>query len=240
MSILSLLDITEISLLISVAAIVIVIVFFGSMRRELELVKSEVGDSDASTLVSEFLSREKKMEERLVDEKVRLEILELRMQRELGFPNTIVTNNMPTKYNGRDNISDQEMMNLSNYTLALEQHAPNSIVGNKQRQEVFKKRDEASEDSNNYDQKNVRLEPVPTEINVVSKRDRVISEILGAVYEKQGSVTAREIQERIGRSREHTGRMMNLLYKQGLVSRRSGSRPFTYSLTEAGQRELNL
>jgi len=48
--------------------------------------------------------------------------------------------------------------------------------------------------------------------------------------------TAKLIQTRIGRSREHTARMMNSLFKDGLVERSSEARPFTYKITEKGQR----
>src|SRR5208283_1137038 len=47
--------------------------------------------------------------------------------------------------------------------------------------------------------------------------------------------TARDIQGRIGRSREHTARMMNMLYKEGLVERNSETRPFSYRITEKGK-----
>ena len=47
--------------------------------------------------------------------------------------------------------------------------------------------------------------------------------------------TARDIQEKIGRSREHTARMMNALFKKGLVERNSEARPFSYRITEKGK-----
>ena len=43
--------------------------------------------------------------------------------------------------------------------------------------------------------------------------------------------SAREIQVRIGRSREHTARMMNALFKKGLVERNNEVRPFSYKIT---------
>ncbi len=233
MSIVFPLDITGISLVISIAAIIIVIILFDLIRRQLRLImKAEANDSDAAILINEFLSREKKLEERLVDQKVRLEILELRMQRQPRSAHGILVGKTETKSNGIDDLSDQQMNSLA-YTRIASQYTTNSVVENKERPEFFKRLDRTLQADDR------RLESVSVESNSAGKRDRVINEILEAVYEKQGLATAREIQARIGRSREHTARMMNLLYKQGLVSRNIGSRPFTYSLTEAGQRELN-
>ena len=50
--------------------------------------------------------------------------------------------------------------------------------------------------------------------------------------------TAKDIQGRIGRSREHTARMMNSLFKEGLVERNNETRPFSYKITEKGRNLL--
>lgn len=47
-------------------------------------------------------------------------------------------------------------------------------------------------------------------------------------------MTSRDIQVTLGKSREHTSRLMKKLYEDGLVERKSGARPFRYSLTEKG------
>ena len=63
-------------------------------------------------------------------------------------------------------------------------------------------------------------------------------EALRAVLESgSDGITARQIQERIGRSREHTARMMNAFFRQGLVERNSEVRPFSYTITDRGKRE---
>jgi len=51
--------------------------------------------------------------------------------------------------------------------------------------------------------------------------------------------TSREIQYTIGRTREHTSRLMKRLYQTNLVSRESGSKPFKYTITDAGLLKLN-
>ena len=64
-------------------------------------------------------------------------------------------------------------------------------------------------------------------------------EALRLVFEGRGKISAREIQQRIGRTREHTARMMNSLYHDGLVERDVTARPFSYSITEKGRELLN-
>jgi hypothetical protein len=51
--------------------------------------------------------------------------------------------------------------------------------------------------------------------------------------------TSREIQYAIGRTREHTSRLMKRLYQTNLVSRESGSKPFKYTITDSGLLRLN-
>ena len=50
--------------------------------------------------------------------------------------------------------------------------------------------------------------------------------------------TSRDIQAALGKSREHTARLLKKLYDAGLVERNAKSRPYTYSITESGQRRL--
>lgn len=50
--------------------------------------------------------------------------------------------------------------------------------------------------------------------------------------------TSRDVQNAIGRTREHTARLMKKLHDAGLVSRDLNSKPFRYTITEAGQARL--
>jgi hypothetical protein len=52
------------------------------------------------------------------------------------------------------------------------------------------------------------------------------------------SRTSREIQIAIGRTREHTSRLMRKLYESNLVSRDNSHKPFGYKITNEGRREL--
>ncbi|MGC1930692.1 MAG: helix-turn-helix domain-containing protein [Candidatus Nitrosopolaris sp.] len=60
--------------------------------------------------------------------------------------------------------------------------------------------------------------------------------ILKLLVEK--SRTSREIQSAIGRTREHTSRLMRKLYESNLVSRENNNKPFKYNITDEGRREL--
>ena len=50
--------------------------------------------------------------------------------------------------------------------------------------------------------------------------------------------SARDIQHIIGRTREHTSRLMEKLHELRYVNRDSSTKPFQYSITDAGRIQL--
>lgn len=62
--------------------------------------------------------------------------------------------------------------------------------------------------------------------------DGVIDHVLQLITDNP--MTSRDIQVTLGRSREHTSRLMKKLYEDGFVERKKGARPFQYSLTKKG------
>lgn len=50
--------------------------------------------------------------------------------------------------------------------------------------------------------------------------------------------TSREVQLAVGRTREHTARLMKKLHDLGLVSRDVNAKPFRYNITDAGRERL--
>lgn len=56
--------------------------------------------------------------------------------------------------------------------------------------------------------------------------------VLRLITEKP--MTSRDIQITIGRTREHTSRMLKRLFEEGLVERDMSTKPFTYKITEKG------
>ena len=70
--------------------------------------------------------------------------------------------------------------------------------------------------------------------NRLSTSDQILN-LLG-----ENPRTSREIQRELGKTREHTSRLMRKLYESNLVARDDNSKPFKYHITEAGRRELML
>ena len=60
--------------------------------------------------------------------------------------------------------------------------------------------------------------------------------VLGLITEKP--MTSRDIQNASRRSREHTARLMNKLFKEGLVERNTNTKPYSYSITDKGLSRL--
>jgi CTP-dependent riboflavin kinase len=53
-------------------------------------------------------------------------------------------------------------------------------------------------------------------------------------------MTSRDIQVTIGRTREHTSRMLKKLFEDGLVQRDMSTKPFTYKITEKGLTKIGI
>jgi len=62
--------------------------------------------------------------------------------------------------------------------------------------------------------------------------------VLKLITEKP--MTSRDIQITIGRTREHTSRMMKKLFEEGFVERNMKTKPFTYYITDKGKSKLGL
>jgi len=61
--------------------------------------------------------------------------------------------------------------------------------------------------------------------------------VLGLITNKV--MTSRDIQNASHRSREHTARLMNKLFKDGFVERNTKTKPYSYSITDKGLMRLN-
>ena len=62
--------------------------------------------------------------------------------------------------------------------------------------------------------------------------------VLRLITEKP--MTSRDIQITIGRTREHTSRMMKKLFDDALVERNMQTKPFTYYITDKGKAKLGI
>ena len=64
----------------------------------------------------------------------------------------------------------------------------------------------------------------------------IAEHVLGLITTRE--MTSRDIQITIGRSREHTSRLMKRLFEEGFVQRNNKTKPFTYQITEKGKAKL--
>ncbi len=54
----------------------------------------------------------------------------------------------------------------------------------------------------------------------------------------EGSKTSRQIEGLIGRSREHTARLMKKLFEMNYVTRDMATKPYTYAITDTGKNTI--
>lgn len=200
MSALFSIDITIISLVLIVFTLVFVIVAFVILFRRQRVMSQNSDSVDVKVILGEFGQREKRLEQRLVEQRVKLEILELRLSK-----------------SDRGVQIRQEPVNVEKMERDLGIVPPKVI------------------------------ETLPSDFDkrlglrvATAKNDGIKLEMLRVVLEGQGRATARYVQDKIGRSREHTARTMNLLFREGLVIRNSEVRPFSYTITDAGRKELGF
>lgn len=142
--------------------------------------------TDVLAIVSEFSQRMKRLEEGLVEQKVKQEILQLRMDR-------------------RPQGGAVVEPGTSNYEPPMRSvvvHRPSPLVALKAGQ---------------------------------TRLGNTEREVLRMVIEGQGKLSANEIQQKIGKTREHIARMMNSLFREGLVQRDMNARPYSYTITDEGR-----
>jgi predicted HTH transcriptional regulator len=81
---------------------------------------------------------------------------------------------------------------------------------------------------------------VPVQVKEEKPKERVHNMNFGSATEyvlrliTEKPMTSRDIQITIGRTREHTSRMMKKLFEEGLVERDLQTKPFTYKIMEKG------
>jgi uncharacterized membrane protein len=205
--------ISIISLGISVLSIVFVI-YFQSRIKKLSAPKnhneeeSQDNAVEVSAIVSEFGLRLKRLEEGLVDLKVKLEILDLRILRGTSRPQTDVRPESLYGPPAGEPIPRTSVIHLDNSEIVSRVPPSNRL---------------SQVQSDNSDKKLGSTE----------------LEALRIVFEGRGRISAKEIQQKIDRTREHTARMMSSLYREGLVERDVTARPFSYSITQKGRDFLN-
>jgi biotin operon repressor len=96
--------------------------------------------------------------------------------------------------------------------------------------------------------RSVSVRPVSVETNIAKPAEplRVVAQpiprVEGTETEAkvlrllaQGPRTSAQIKEEVGRSREHTARLMKTLFDRGLVIRNDRNKPYVYEITDSGR-----
>ena len=68
--------------------------------------------------------------------------------------------------------------------------------------------------------------------------DNTVEVVLGLITDR--SMTSRDIQITLGKSREHISRTMKKLFEDGYVERNIRTKPYRYSITQKGRQKLGL
>jgi len=85
---------------------------------------------------------------------------------------------------------------------------------------------------------------IPVQVREEKSKERVHNMNFGSATEyvlrliTEKPMTSRDIQITIGRTREHTSRMMKKLFEEGLVERDMQTKPFFYKITEKGLNKI--
>src|SRR5919201_3893029 len=161
-------------------------------------------------IVSEYSRRLKNFEKTVAELRMKIDTVELRMiQQSTSQPTTIFTN---TK-------ADYNQKIKSHYRSKTQsEEAPMSVV---------------SEPVTSITQPSISIFEESNRLGLQNSTIHVLKLLI------ERPRTSREIQHAIGRTREHTSRLMKKLYELNLVNREDNSRPFIYSITDAGRIKLD-
>jgi predicted transcriptional regulator len=147
-----------------------------------------------------------------------LEALETRKQNQIDYLN----NKLVDVYTKLDKIESQLLL-LSQSILKTE-FIPDKIEEAKNQDVIYHNK------SHNQDR--------PKKLfDIAENQNSTIQYILKLLHNEPK--TSNEIKNAIGRTREHTSRLMKKLYEMNLVERDVKNRPFRYRLTEAGNKYIH-
>ena len=161
-----------------------------------------------NAITSEYARRMEKYDSAIADLRVRLDVIELQSQKHLLTQQLHSTESTPSVTLG--DASHDQSHDQSQHPSFHAYHRPKRV-------EPLREISRDVSDSN--DVQNGTAEYV---LKLLDGR----------------SMTSKEVQYAIGRSREHTSRLMKRLCEYGFITRDSNNKPFTYALAEAGQLRL--
>src|SRR5918993_3356494 len=161
-----------------------------------------------NAITSEYARRMEKYDSAIADLRVRLDVIELQSQRHLLTQQLHSTESTPSVTLG--DASHDQSHDQSQHPSFHAYHRP---------KRVEPLREISGDVSDSNDVQNGTAEYV---LKLLDGR----------------SMTSKEVQHAIGRSREHTSRLMKRLCEYGFINRDSDTKPFTYALAEAGRLRL--
>src|ERR687898_1493232 len=170
--------------------------------------KVHKNSSVINAITSEYARRMEKYDSAIADLRVRLDVIELQNQKHLLTQQLHSTESTPSVTLG--DASHDQSHDQSQHPSFHAYHRP---------KRVEPLREISGDVSDSNDVQNGTAEYV---LKLLDGR----------------SMTSKEVQHAIGRSREHTSRLMKRLCEYGFITRDSNNKPFTYSLAEAGQLRL--
>jgi DNA-binding transcriptional ArsR family regulator len=184
---------------------------------------SKQNDKDVTTvaIISEYSRRLKHIEDIVVGLRIRIDSLELRED----------YNNLGLRKKSSDIDAKHHSHYISSHEMSQTQQANITSVPQQANITSVPQQEYASPISQ-------QLTPVDTRTNLEDVQNGTMEYILKLLNERPRS--SREIQLSIGRTREHTSRLMKRLYESHLVDRQSNSRPYKYTITHAGLVKINL
>ena len=161
-----------------------------------------------NAITSEYARRMEKYDSAIADLRVRLDVIELQSQKHLLTQQLHSTESTPSVTLG--DASHDQSHDQSQHPSFHAYHRPKRVEPS---------REISGDVSDSNDVQNGTAEYV---LKLLDGR----------------SMTSKEVQHAIGRSREHTSRLMKRLCEYGFITRDSNNKPFTYALAEAGQLRL--
>ena len=164
-------------------------------------------------IVSEYTHRLNYYDKVIAELRVKIDTMELRMMQRDIFHSSSQTRDTNTTYH-KQNITSHQDSQLEEQQQQQQQHNHVATVSN---------------------MANITQAP-ETVLKDPDSYNGTMDFILKMLMERPR--TSREIQHSVGRTREHTSRLMKKLYDSKLVLRDSNSKPFKYSITDAGRIQL--
>jgi hypothetical protein len=189
-------------------------IIYNKLKRLDKTSISQRNETIIEAIVSEYSLRLKDFEKTIAELHLRMDTMELRI---LQHP----VSQTPTIFTDNDRMSSIQSTISQHHSHQPEQ-SPASHV---------------SKTMTTITQQQQPTITVTENNNVPIMQNGTLDYILKLLSERPR--TSREIQHAIGRTREHTSRLMKGLYEMNLVARESNIKPFKYTITDAGRIKLN-